>query len=87
MAANAVVRARIDEKTKKRAARVLKSVGLTPSAAFRLMMTRIAREREMPSDLLVPNAETEEALRAARRGEVTEVGSFDELIEKLNADD
>jgi DNA-damage-inducible protein J len=51
------------------------------------MMTRIAREREMPFDLLVPNAETEEALRAARRGEVTEVGSFDELIEKLNADD
>ncbi len=38
MAANAVVRARIDEKTKKKATVVLKSMGLTPSAAFRLMM-------------------------------------------------
>lgn len=87
MPANAVVRARIDEKTKKKATVVLKSIGLTPSAAFRLMMTRIAKERQMPFEVLVPNAETVEALEAARRGEATEVGSFDELIEKLNADD
>jgi DNA-damage-inducible protein J len=87
MPANAVVRARIDEKTKKKATAVLKSVGLTPSGAFRLMMTRIAKERQMPFEVLVPNAETVAALEAVRRGEVTEVGSFDELIEKLNADD
>jgi len=87
MPANAVVRARIDEKTKKKATRVLKSIGLTPSGAFRLMMTRIATERMLPYELIVPNAETAEALEAARRGEVTEVSSFAELIEKLNADD
>ncbi len=56
MAANAVVRARIDEKTKKKATVVLKSIGLTPSAAFRLMMTRIANERAMPFVVHVPNA-------------------------------
>jgi DNA-damage-inducible protein J len=87
MAANAVVRARIDEKTKKRATVVLKSIGLTPSAAFRLMMVRIAKERQMPFEVLDPNAETIEAMEAVRRGEVTEVSSFEELIEKLNADD
>jgi addiction module RelB/DinJ family antitoxin len=58
MPANAVVRERIDEKTKKRATAVLKSVGLTPSAAFRLMMTRIAKERQMPFEVHVPNADT-----------------------------
>jgi DNA-damage-inducible protein J len=87
MPANAVVRARIDEKTKKRATVVLKSMGLTPSIAFRLMMTRIATEKEMPFDLRVPNDETVEAMKAGLRGEVTKVGSIFELFEKLNADD
>jgi DNA-damage-inducible protein J len=87
MPANAVVRARIDEKTKKKATVVLKSVGLTPSAAFRLMMTRIAREKAMPFDLIVPNAETVEAMRAGLRGEVTTVANSEELFRALNADD
>lgn len=86
MPANAVVRARIDEKTKKKATTVLKSMGLTPSIAFRLMMTRIATDKVLPFDLQ-PNAETIKALEAARRGEVTHVASFDELIERLNEDD
>jgi len=87
MAANAVVRARIDEATKKKATLVLKSIGLTPSTAFRMMMIRVAQENALPFEALVPNAETVEALEAVRRGEVTEVASFDELIERLNADD
>jgi len=87
MPANAVVRARIDEKTKKKATVVLKSIGLTPSAAFRLMMIRIATEKEMPFELRVPNAETAEAMRAGLRGDVTTVDSVDELFRKLNADD
>jgi len=86
MAANAVVRARIDEKTKKKATLVLKRIGLTPSAAFRLMMTRTASEKRLPFDLLVPNAETEEAMRAGLRGDVTTVASVDELFRALNAD-
>ncbi len=87
MPANAVVRARIDEKTKKKATRVLKSIGMTPSGAFRLMMTRIAREKAMPFDVLVPNAETQEAMRAGRRGEVTTVATVEDLFRALNADD
>jgi len=86
MPANAVVRARIDEKTKKKAARVFKRMGLTTSSAFRMFLVRTAAEERLPFDLQ-PNAETVKALEAVRRGEVTEVASFGELIEKLNADD
>ncbi len=82
-----VVRARIDERVKKEAAAVLASIGLTVSDAFRLMMVRIATEKRLPFEPLVPNAETIEAMRAARRGDLVTVGSVDDLLTDLNADD
>ncbi|NCV33127.1 MAG: type II toxin-antitoxin system RelB/DinJ family antitoxin [Betaproteobacteria bacterium] len=45
MPTNAVVRARIDEHTKEEASAVLAAMGLTVSDAFRIMLTRIAREK------------------------------------------
>ena len=84
---NTVVRARIDEKTKDEAAAVLAAIGLTVSDAFRLMMVRIAAEKRLPFEPLVPNDETIEAMRAARRGELIAVGSVSELMADLNADD
>ena len=87
MPANAVVRARIDEKTKKKATVVLKSVGLTPSVAFRLMMTRIAKEKRMPFELLIPNAETIEALEEGRRGGLKTFDTIEDLMADLNAED
>ena len=86
MTANTVVRARIDEQTKIEAAAVLKAMGLTVSDAFRLMMVRIAREKALPFEPLVPNAETIEAMKAARRGELVPVGSPGDLLQSLNAD-
>ncbi len=86
MTANAVVRARIDEQTKTEAAAVLKAMGLTVSDAFRLMMVRIAREKALPFEPLVPNEETIEAMRAARRGELVTVGPPGDLLASLNAD-
>lgn len=86
MAANAVVRARIDEHIKEEASAVLAAMGLTASGAFRIMMTRIAREKALPFDPLIPNAETIEAMREARRGN-TETVSLDELQSVLDADD
>ena len=82
-----VVRARIDEKVKADATAVLASIGLTVSDAFRLMMVRIAAEKRLPFDPLVPNAETIEAMAAARRGDVVELGGPEDLIADLNADD
>ncbi|MCH7485512.1 MAG: type II toxin-antitoxin system RelB/DinJ family antitoxin [Proteobacteria bacterium] len=82
-----VVRARIDEKVKDEAAAVLASIGLTVSDAFRLMMMRIATERRLPFEPLVPNEETIEAMKAARRGDVVALGGIDDLRTDLNADD
>ncbi len=87
MAENIVVRARIDGRIKKQAAAVLGAMGLTVSDAFRLMMVRIANEKALPFEPLVPNEETIEAMKAARRGELETVGSPEELMTKLNADD
>lgn len=84
---NTVVRARINEEIKKEAEAVLASIGLTVSDAFRLMMVRIAKEKALPFEPLIPNEETIEAMKAARRGEVIEVGSIDNLFAELNADD
>jgi len=84
---NTVVRARIDKQTKVEAEAVLAAIGLTVSDAFRLMMTRIAREKALPFEPLVPNEETIEAMRAARRGEFVWAGPADKLLASLNADD
>ena len=82
-----VVRARIDEKVKDEASAVLASIGMTVSDAFRLMLVRIATEKRLPFDPLIPNAETVEAMEAARRGDVVELGGPEDLMADLNADD
>ena len=84
MAANAVVRARIDEHIKEEATVVLASMGLTVSDAFRLMLTRIAKEKTLPFEPLVPNAETIAAMKEARRGRLKSFDSVDALLEDLN---
>ena len=87
MPENSVVRARIDERIKEEAAAALAAMGLTVSDAFRLMMVRIAKDKALPFEPLVPNAETIEAMKAARRGELVKAGSPDKLAASLNADD
>ena len=86
MPENSVVRARIDERTKDEAAAVLAAMGLTVSDAFRMMMIRIAREKALPFEPLVPNSETIEAMKAARRGDLVTVGAVEDLLPTLNAD-
>jgi len=87
MATNPVVRARIDDHVKAQAEAVLASIGLTVSDAFRMMMIRIAKEKALPFEPLIPNDETIEAMKAARRGKLTTAGTPDRLIKKLNAED
>jgi DNA-damage-inducible protein J len=87
MPANAVVRARIDQRVKDEAAAILAAAGLTISDAFRMMLMRIVADRALPFDPLVPNAETIEAMKAARRSELVTVGSLDDLMADLHADD
>lgn len=87
MPANDVVRARIDKKVKEEASAVLAAMGLTPSDAYRMLMVRIAREKALPFEPLVPNAATIAAMEAARRGDLVTVGGVDDLLAELNADD
>jgi len=87
MTANAVVRARIDEHIKEEASVVLASMGLTVSDAFRLLLTRVASEKALPFEPLVPNQKTIEAMKEARRGKLRSFKSIDSLMDDLNAGD
>lgn len=84
MTATEVVRARIDPKLKKQAAAVLSKMGLSVSDAIRLMLVRVVSERALPFDVSVPNKETQDAIRAAERGEVVSFRSVDDLMSDLN---
>jgi len=81
------VRARIDDRVKEEAAAVLATIGLTVSDAFRLMMMRIANEKALPFEPLVPNAETIEAMNEARRGGLPRYKSVNALFKGLNEGD
>ena len=87
MSANAVVRARINEDIKNEAVVVLASMGLTVSDAFRMMLTRVAVEKALPFEPLVPNAKTIAAMREARLGKEESSKSVDALMEDLDASD
>jgi DNA-damage-inducible protein J len=80
----AVVRARIDEKAKREATKVLRAVGLTMSDAFRMMVVRIVAEKKLPFEPLVPNAKTVAAIKAAQRGEVAKFKNVKDLMADLD---
>lgn len=87
MPANSVVRARIDARIKEEASVVLATMGLTVSDAFRIMLTRVAQEKALPFEPLVPNAVTIKAMKEARRGKLKSFKSVEDLMADLNADD
>ena len=87
MADNAVVRARIDERTKNEAAAVLAAMGLTVSDAFRLLMVRIAKEKALPFEPLSPNAKTIRAMKEARKAKLRAFAGVEDLMVDLNAKD
>jgi len=87
MAANAVVRARIDVRVKEEAEAIYAAAGMTLSDAFRMLLVRTVAERALPFDPLVPNAETVEAIKAAQRGEAVAFEDVEALMADLHADD
>lgn len=84
--ANHLVQTRIDRVIKEEATVVLKAMGLTVSDAVRLMLTRVAREKALPFEPLVPNEETIAAMRDAREGTVTRT-TLDGLRSLIRAED
>ena len=87
MPENAVVRARIELQIKEEASSVLAAMGLTVSDAFRLLLTRIAREKKLPFEPLTPNETTIAAMREARAGNLRSFDSVAALMADLHAED
>lgn len=85
MAQDSVVRARIDEKTKAKAAKVFADCGLTLSDAIRIMLTRTAQEKAIPFSIHVPNKITQKAIQDVQQGKVLRAKDIEELLKQLNA--
>jgi DNA-damage-inducible protein J len=87
MAANQLVQARINGVIKEEATAVLAAMGLTVSDAVRLMLTKVARERALPFDPLMPNETTIAAMKEARAGNLKRFDSIAALMADLHAED
>jgi len=85
MSANQLVQARIDGAIKEEAASVLAAIGLTLSDAVRLLLTKVAQEKALPFDPLIPNATTIAAMKEARKGKLRRFSSVQALMDDLNA--
>ncbi|MEK9499299.1 type II toxin-antitoxin system RelB/DinJ family antitoxin [Photorhabdus sp. P32] len=87
MATNQLVQTRIDGEIKAEAAAVLAAMGLTVSDAVRMMLTRVAREKVLPFEPLIPNETTIAAMKEARKGRGKSFSTVKDLMADLNADD
>lgn len=84
MAANAFVRARIDETLKNEAATVLAGMGLTVSDLVRITLTKVAKEKALPFDMRIPNELTSKSIDNSEKGvDVHTANSADDLFGKL----
>jgi DNA-damage-inducible protein J len=87
MIADTYVRARIDARTKERAADALEAMGLSISDAIRLLMFRIADEQRLPFEVKVPNATTRKAIAELEAGKGKHFKNVAALMADLHADD
>jgi DNA-damage-inducible protein J len=85
MAADTIVRARVDGQVKEKAARALADMGLSVSDAIRLLLVRVAAGKGLPFE--VPNAETSAAMAEIENGAGASFGSVADLLADLNAED
>ena len=86
MAAKQLVQTRINGAIKEEAASVLAAMGLTVSDAVRLLLTKVAQDKTLPFEPLIPNETTIQAMRDARAGRVTKAADLDTLFRDLNED-
>ena len=86
MATKQLVQAQIDGAIKEEAANVLATMGLTVSDFVRIGLTKVAMEKTLPFEPLIPNETTIRAIKAARAGRVTQAANLEALFRDLNAD-
>ena len=83
MATDSVVRARIDSAIKAEAAEALAAMGLSVSDAIRLLLVRVAADKELPFPVKVPNATTRKAMQELQEGGGERLASAEELFKDL----
>jgi len=54
-----MVRVRVDEKTKEKAAKTLAVMGISVSDAVRMLLVRVAAEKALPFEVRVPNGQSD----------------------------
>jgi DNA-damage-inducible protein J len=81
-----MVHVRVDEQVKAQATEALAAMGLSVSDAVRILLTRVAAEKELPFALKVPNAETRAAMEEARTISRARFDNADDLIRELEKD-
>ncbi len=84
--ADTLIQASIASATEEESAAVLATIGLTVSDAVRLMLVRVARDRALPFEPLIPNQTTLAAMEEARRGGLVRFDSVAALMADLDAD-
>ena len=79
-------KARINQQIKDEASVVLASIGTTVFDVVRLLLTRVAKEKKLPFEPMVPNEETIQAMKEARAAKnLKRYKSLDDALEDLNA--
>ena len=77
----AIIHARIEPETKRKAEKILHKVGITPTEAIRIFYRQITLRGGIPFAIEVPNRLTAATLEKSRRGEdVIEFDSVDEMF-------
>jgi DNA-damage-inducible protein J len=83
MVTDSVVRARIDAATKEQATEALAAMGLSVSDAIRLLLVRIAADKEFPFAVKTPNATTRKAIAELEEGKGKRFASAEKLFKDL----
>ena len=78
-----IVRARIDSDTKASASAALTAMGLSVSDAIRMLLRRVADEKRLPFEVVVPNAESRAAIAELEAGKGQRFKTAEALFDDL----
>ena len=79
---SAVVHARVEPRTKRKAEGVLRKLGMSPTEAIRLFYRQICLRGGLPFPVLIPNDLTKETLDKSAKGkDIESFVSLDDMFE------
>ena len=83
----AIVHARIEPQTKKKAEGVLRKLGMSPTEAIRLFYRQICLRGGLPFRVLIPNDLTKKTLdKSAKREDIESFDSLEEMFESWKSE-